>query len=52
MTKPLTQPPYAADSPLAYLLHLAADDDGPSEDEQRDDAQTVAAHHAPGCRGY
>ncbi|MDQ0605514.1 hypothetical protein QF037_009947 [Streptomyces canus] len=36
---------YAADSPLAYLLELAADADVDSEDEQRDDAQTAAAHH-------
>ncbi|WP_331724020.1 hypothetical protein [Streptomyces sp. NBC_00005] len=45
MTKTLAQLPYAADSPIAYLLDLAADVDEPSEDEQRDDAQTTAAHH-------
>ncbi|WP_217236842.1 hypothetical protein [Streptomyces sp. AC555_RSS877] len=47
MTETLTHltRPYAPDSPLAYLLDLAADADGPSEDEQRDDAQTTAAHH-------
>ncbi|MFF3312987.1 hypothetical protein [Streptomyces sp. NPDC002952] len=47
MTETLHTParPYAADSPLAYLLDLAAEAIGPSEDEQRDDAQTTAAHH-------
>ncbi|MEU3341855.1 hypothetical protein [Streptomyces sp. NPDC006668] len=45
MTITRTQRLYAPDSPLAILLDLAADVDGPSEDEQRDDAQTTAAHH-------
>ncbi|MFI8234939.1 hypothetical protein ACIGDI_39710 [Streptomyces sp. NPDC085900] len=40
-----TAPAYAADSPLAVLLDLAAQATGPDEDEQRDDAQTAAAHH-------
>ncbi|MGW5568206.1 hypothetical protein ACWEWD_32975 [Streptomyces tendae] len=37
--------PYAADSPLAYLLDMAAEAAGPTEEEQRDDAETTAAHH-------
>ncbi|MFE1056992.1 hypothetical protein [Streptomyces rochei] len=47
MTEILALPtrPYAADSPLAYLLDMAADAAGPTEDEQRDDAETTAAHH-------
>lgn len=39
------QRPYAADSPLAYLLNLAAQAAGPDENEQRTDAETAAAHH-------
>lgn len=39
------QRPYAPDSPLAYLLDLAAQTSGPDEDEQRADAETTAAHH-------
>ncbi|MFJ4633571.1 hypothetical protein [Streptomyces sp. NPDC088847] len=38
-------PMYAADSPLAFLLDLAADTVGPDAAEQRDDAETGAAHH-------
>ncbi|GHB68036.1 hypothetical protein GCM10010377_68690 [Streptomyces viridiviolaceus] len=47
MTEILALPtrPYAADSPLAYLLDLAAEAGVPSEEEQRDDAETTAAHH-------
>jgi hypothetical protein len=37
--------PYAADSPLAFLLDLAVDASGPDETEQRDDAETAAAHY-------
>ncbi|MFJ4633898.1 hypothetical protein [Streptomyces sp. NPDC088847] len=37
--------PYAADSPLAFLLDLAADASGPDETEQRDNAETAAAHY-------
>ncbi|MGW7261142.1 hypothetical protein [Streptomyces sp. NPDC054834] len=37
--------PYAPDSPLALLLELAADATGPDENEQRQDAETAAAHH-------
>lgn len=37
--------PYAADSPAAFLLDLAAEACGPDADEQRDDAETGAAHH-------
>ncbi|MFE1927551.1 hypothetical protein ACFW91_33975 [Streptomyces asoensis] len=40
-----TARPYAADSPLALLLEMAADACGPSESEQREDAETAAAHH-------
>ncbi|MET8787981.1 hypothetical protein [Streptomyces sp. NPDC004589] len=37
---------YGADSPLAQLLQMAqAADDVPTEAEQRDDAETTAAHH-------
>ncbi|MFJ3229240.1 hypothetical protein ACIPJS_38650 [Streptomyces sp. NPDC086783] len=43
---------YAADSPLAYLLDLANDTAGPSEDEQRDEAETAAAHHVYHSYGY
>ncbi|MEU3663976.1 hypothetical protein AB0E77_30155 [Streptomyces sp. NPDC032940] len=47
MTEILALPtrPYAADSPLAYLLDMAAEAAGPTEEEQRDDAETTAAHH-------
>jgi hypothetical protein len=37
--------PYAADSPLAQLLDMAHAADIPDADEQRDDAETAAAHH-------
>ncbi|MFG2351999.1 hypothetical protein [Streptomyces phaeochromogenes] len=38
--------PYAADSPLAYLMDIAAEAvDAPSEDEERDGAETAAAQH-------
>lgn len=37
--------PYASDSPLAVLLALATDSAGPDETEQREDAETAAAHH-------
>ncbi|MGY4983776.1 hypothetical protein ACWCYL_42800 [Streptomyces sp. 900105755] len=37
--------PYASDSPLAVLLALATDTVGPDETEQREDAETAAAHH-------
>ncbi|WP_331718611.1 hypothetical protein OG985_49480 (plasmid) [Streptomyces sp. NBC_00289] len=37
---------YGADSPLAYLLDLADQEGGaPTDQEQRDDAETAAAHH-------
>lgn len=36
---------YAPDSPLAYLLDLAASMSGPDEAEMREDAATTAAHH-------
>ncbi|MEU8952457.1 hypothetical protein [Streptomyces sp. NPDC048489] len=36
---------YGADSPLAYLLDLAEQAAGPTEQEPRDDAETAAAHH-------
>jgi hypothetical protein len=36
---------YAPDSPLAFLLDLAATVHGPDETEQREDAATTAAHH-------
>ncbi|MFF1446135.1 hypothetical protein [Streptomyces sp. NPDC058295] len=44
-TATTTARPYAADSPLAFLLEIAADACGPSESEQREDAETAAAHH-------
>ncbi|MFE7934323.1 hypothetical protein ACFU6S_37540 [Streptomyces sp. NPDC057456] len=37
--------PYAPGSPLAFLLEVAADACGPDESEQREDAETAAAHH-------
>ncbi|MGW2690182.1 hypothetical protein ACWC6I_44440 [Streptomyces sp. NPDC001414] len=37
--------PFASDSPLAVLLGIATDAVGPDDDEQRDDAETTAAHH-------
>jgi hypothetical protein len=38
--------PYADDSPLAYLMDLAAEAHHvPTDDEQREDAVTTAAHH-------
>ncbi|MGW2770559.1 hypothetical protein [Streptomyces sp. NPDC001275] len=37
--------PYAPDSPLAHLLDMAHAADLPSADEQRDEAETAAAHH-------
>ncbi|MER5200493.1 hypothetical protein ACWD3J_44230 [Streptomyces sp. NPDC002755] len=37
--------PYAPGSPLAFLLEIAADTCGPDENEQREDAETAAAHH-------
>ena len=37
--------PYAADSPLAHLLDMAQAVGQPTEDEQREDAVTAAAHH-------
>ncbi|WP_331730811.1 hypothetical protein OG933_45195 (plasmid) [Streptomyces sp. NBC_00016] len=36
---------YGPDSPLAFLLEVAADAYGPDESEQREDAETAAAHH-------
>ncbi|MFF3420290.1 hypothetical protein ACFYW9_37360 [Streptomyces sp. NPDC002698] len=48
MTETLHTPvrPYGADSPFAHLLDIAAQTVGaPSEDEQRDEAETAAAHH-------
>ncbi|WP_329295536.1 hypothetical protein [Streptomyces sp. NBC_01455] len=36
---------YSADSPIAYLLDLAEQAAGPTDREQRDDAETAAAHH-------
>ncbi|MFD5572765.1 hypothetical protein [Streptomyces cadmiisoli] len=48
MTDTLLTPiarPYAADSPLAHLLDMAHAADIPDADEQRDDAETAAAHH-------
>ncbi|MFE1442943.1 hypothetical protein [Streptomyces sp. NPDC058739] len=44
---PTTRPrPYAADSPLAHLLDMAQAVTAPTEDDQRDEAVTAAAHHA------
>ncbi|MER5584802.1 hypothetical protein ABT090_24625 [Streptomyces asoensis] len=40
-----TARPYGPDSPLAFLLEVAADACSPSDSEQREDAETVAAHH-------
>lgn len=40
-----SQRPYTTDSPLAYLLDLAARSARPGEDEQREDAVTAVAHH-------
>ncbi|MEV5902849.1 hypothetical protein [Streptomyces sp. NPDC052127] len=40
-----TARPYAPGSPLAFLLEMAADAYGPNETEQREDAETAAAHH-------
>ena len=37
--------PYDADSPLAHLLDMVQAVGQPSEDEQREDAVTAAAHH-------
>jgi hypothetical protein len=37
--------PYAADSPLAHLLDMVQAVGQPTEDEQREDAVTAAAHH-------
>ncbi|MFF4902884.1 hypothetical protein [Streptomyces sp. NPDC001068] len=37
--------PFAPDSPLAVLLGIATDTVGPDDAEQRDDAETAAAHH-------
>ncbi|MFI0515813.1 hypothetical protein ACH3Y9_40530 [Streptomyces sp. WSLK1-5] len=37
--------PYAADSPLAHLLDMAQAIGQPTEDEQREDAVTAAAHY-------
>jgi hypothetical protein len=37
--------PYAADSPLAHLLDMAQAVGQPTEDEQREDAVTAAAHY-------
>jgi hypothetical protein len=46
-------PSYSADSPLAYLLELADQAGGaPTEEEQRDDAETAAAHHVYNAYGY
>ncbi|MCX4581039.1 hypothetical protein OHB41_49705 [Streptomyces sp. NBC_01571] len=52
MTETLHTPsrPYGADSPLAYLLELAEHAAGPSEQEQRDDAETAAVHYI--CNEY
>lgn len=44
MTTSLARP-YGSDSPLAVLLGIATDTAGPDDDEQRDDAETAAAHH-------
>ncbi|MGW0801336.1 hypothetical protein [Streptomyces sp. NPDC002692] len=46
---PLTRH-YDPDSALAYLLDLADQAAGPTEQEQRDDAETAAAHHI--CTAY
>ncbi|MGW6926531.1 hypothetical protein ACWGA9_35605 [Streptomyces sp. NPDC054950] len=40
-----TARPYGPDSPLAFLLEVAADAHGPEDSEQREDAETAAAHH-------
>ncbi|MEH0557343.1 hypothetical protein [Streptomyces sp. B21-101] len=40
-----TTRPYGPDSPLAFLLEVAADACGPDEGEQREDAESAAAHH-------
>ncbi|MEU1193553.1 hypothetical protein [Streptomyces sp. NPDC005859] len=40
-----TTRPYGPDSPLAFLLEVAADACSPDESEQREDAETAAAHH-------
>ncbi|WP_331740367.1 hypothetical protein OG613_46050 (plasmid) [Streptomyces sp. NBC_00015] len=40
-----TARPYPPGSPLAFLLEMAADAYGPKETEQREDAETAAAHH-------
>ncbi|MEU9438390.1 hypothetical protein [Streptomyces sp. NPDC048252] len=40
-----TARPYAPGSPLAFLLEVAADACGLDEGEQREDAETAAAHH-------
>jgi hypothetical protein len=46
-------PSYSADSPLAYLLELADQAGGaPTEEEQRDDAETTAAHHIYNAYAY
>ncbi|MDQ0904662.1 hypothetical protein QFZ22_000647 [Streptomyces canus] len=37
--------PYAPDSPLAHLLDMAQAAGQPTEDEQREDAVTAAAHY-------
>jgi len=38
-------PPYEADSPLAELFDIAQAVGVPTDDEQRDNAETAAAHH-------
>ncbi|MFF3208364.1 hypothetical protein [Streptomyces sp. NPDC002962] len=45
MPDTITNLPYGPDSPLAFLLEVAADAVGPDESEQREDAETAAAHH-------
>lgn len=44
MTETLT-PPVATDSPLAILFGIAESTGAPTEDEQREDAETAALHH-------
>ncbi|WP_331719065.1 hypothetical protein OG985_48795 (plasmid) [Streptomyces sp. NBC_00289] len=55
MTETLHSPAraFGADSPLAYLLDLADQASGaPSDQEQRDDAETAAAHHVYQAYAY
>jgi hypothetical protein len=55
MTETLHAParPFGPDSPIAHLLDLAEQaGDSPTEEEQRDDAETAALHHIYNTYSY